>query len=67
MTNKWLARILSVVAVGVITIGPAAAQDNYPNKPIRLIVPFVAGGGGDILARLVMNRVATELGQPIVF
>ena len=67
MTNKWIARILTVLAMGAITIGPVAAQDAYPNKPIRLIVPFVAGGGGDILARLVMNRVATELGQPIVF
>jgi tripartite-type tricarboxylate transporter receptor subunit TctC len=67
MTNKWIARILTVLALGAITIGPVAAQDAYPNKPIRLIVPFVAGGGGDILARLVMNRVATELGQPIVF
>ncbi len=38
----------------------------YPNKPIRLIVPFTAGGGGDTLARLVMLRAAKELGQPIV-
>jgi tripartite-type tricarboxylate transporter receptor subunit TctC len=42
---------------------PAAA---YPNKPIKLIVPFPAGGGGDTLARLVMLRAAKELGQPIV-
>ena len=42
---------------------PAAA---YPSKPVKLIVPFPAGGGGDTLARLVMLRAATELGQPIV-
>ena len=42
---------------------PAGA---YPNKPIKLIVPFPAGGGGDTLARLVMLRAAKELGQPMV-
>ncbi len=44
----------------------AAASATYPNKPIKLIVPFPAGGGGDTLARLVMLRAAKELGQPIV-
>ncbi len=39
----------------------------YPGKPIKLIVPFPAGGGGDTLARLIMLRAAKELGQPIVF
>ncbi len=48
---------------------PAMAQnaDSYPNKPIKVIVPFPAGGGGDNQARLIMNRAAKELGQPIVF
>ena len=48
---------------------PAWAQNaasNYPAKPIRLIVPFAPGGGGDVLARLTMTRVARELGQPLV-
>lgn len=67
MLTKLLTRFLSVAVVGLLAAHPAMAQDNYPSKPIRLIVPFVAGGGGDILARMVMNRVATELGQPIVF
>lgn len=44
----------------------ALAQAGYPNKPVKLIVPFPAGGGGDTLARLVMLRAAKELGQPIV-
>lgn len=67
MLKKLLTRCLSVAVVGLLAAHPVLAQDNYPTKPIRLIVPFVAGGGGDILARMVMNRVATELGQPIVF
>ncbi len=44
---------------------PSTAS-TFPNKPIKLIVPFPAGGGGDTLARLVMLRAAKELGQPIV-
>lgn len=67
MFRSVFARALAVAVVGWLGLHSAQAQDNYPNKPIRLIVPFVAGGGGDILARLVMNRVATDLGQPIVF
>lgn len=52
-----------------LSLAPAAAQaqaTDYPTKPIRLIVPFPPGGGGDTLARLVMTRVARELGQPVV-
>src|ERR1700675_1870944 len=43
----------------------APAQE-YPNKPIRFIVPFAAGGGNDNVARLVGKRLSDSLGQPIV-
>lgn len=58
-----------VLACTVLMSAPVAHAQTaagYPNKPIRLIVPFPAGGGGDTLARLVMLRAAKELGQPIV-
>ena len=48
---------------------PASAQDaaaSYPNRPIRVIVPFAAGGGNDIFARLVGQKVGDILGQPLV-
>ncbi len=44
---------------------PAAAQD-YPNKPIKVIVPFAAGGGNDIFARLVGQKAGEILGQTLV-
>lgn len=44
----------------------AQTASSYPGKPIRLIVPFPPGGGGDTLARLVSTRISKELGQPFV-
>jgi tripartite-type tricarboxylate transporter receptor subunit TctC len=43
-----------------------AAEANYPARPIRMVVPFVAGGGTDLLARLIAPRMSDLLGQQIV-
>ena len=44
----------------------ALAQGNWPDRPIRVIVPFGAGTSTDIMTRLVTPRMSQELGQPIV-
>lgn len=67
-----LAAIATLVVAGTVAITAvpslhAQTPAAYPTKPIKVIVPFTAGGGGDILARLVMTRAGRELGQPIVF
>jgi tripartite-type tricarboxylate transporter receptor subunit TctC len=65
-----LAKWLTVGCIACCATLPAAQAQpaaTYPSKPIKVIVPFTAGGGGDILARLVMLRVSKELGQPIIF
>lgn len=60
-------RRAAVAALASLALAPFVhAQTPYPSKVIRLIVPFPAGGGGDTLARLMMTRVAQELGQPLV-
>jgi len=53
-----------LAAIGVLS-GNAGAQD-YPNKPLRLIVPFPPGGGNDILARSVGQRLAETIGQQVI-
>jgi tripartite-type tricarboxylate transporter receptor subunit TctC len=57
--------LLSLVAAFSLSIGTAAAQD-YPNKPIRFIVTFAAGGSSDVLARAVAKAMSEGLGQPMV-
>ena len=44
----------------------AVAQSNWPDKPIRIIVPFTAGSGTDIVARIIAEPMSRSLGQPIV-
>lgn len=63
---KLLRTILALGLGTLAAIGSTAASENYPNRPIRLIVPFPAGGGTDIIAREVANKVAITEGWTIV-
>jgi tripartite-type tricarboxylate transporter receptor subunit TctC len=55
----------AAVAVLVLSHGAAFAQ-SWPTRPIRIIVPFPAGGAVDVLARTVFDKVAAQVGQPFV-
>jgi tripartite-type tricarboxylate transporter receptor subunit TctC len=57
-------RAAAAVCLVVVTAAPCAAQ--YPERPIRLILPFPAGGAVDHVARLVTARLAEDLGRPFV-
>src|SRR5947208_14848775 len=55
----------AAVTVLVLSHGAAFAQ-SWPNRPVRIIVPFPAGGAVDVLARTVFDKVSAQVGQPFV-
>ena len=63
-TRRTLLASLAVAAAGALPLG--ALAQNFPTKPITIIVPFSAGGTTDILARIVGQGLTTELGQSVV-
>lgn len=58
----WVATAVLLAGAGA----PAWAQDTYPERPMRLIVPYPAGGGADLLARIVGKALTASLGQSVV-
>jgi tripartite-type tricarboxylate transporter receptor subunit TctC len=61
-------KILSAIATGLsVLLSPAlAAPQDFPNKPIRLIVPFPAGGPNDLIARVIGQRMSEMVKQPVI-
>ena len=58
-------RAISLLAATTVALAAAAAQD-YPSRPITLIVPYAAGGGNDVMARTAAEKMSKTLGQQIV-
>jgi len=62
MRGKW-----RVIAGGVLAVlSCVATAQNFPNKPVRIVVPFPPGGGVDIVARVVGPRLAAQYGQQVI-
>src|SRR4051812_20799509 len=55
-----------VVGVWMITAAGAAVAQTYPERPIRIIVPYAAGGANDVVTRIVATRMSDFLGQQVV-
>ena len=63
MRSKHLLGTLAVLAA--LAAAPAGAQQ-YPSRPVTIVVPFAAGGGSDLLARLVAQKLEEKLGKPFI-
>src|SRR5471030_1640136 len=55
----------ALLAIAAITT-PAVAQDTFPSRPIRIVATFAAGGGPDIMARIVAQKLTTNIGHAVV-
>ena len=62
---KWC-MAAAAFAAGCLWGAPALAADDYPNRPVRMIIPYAPGGNGDIVARIVAEGLTTRLGQQVV-
>ena len=49
----------------LLALAPAASADDYPNRPVRLIIPFPPGGSNDVVGRLVAQQLSVKLGQQV--
>jgi len=58
--------IQAVFASLIFLTGAVHAQDKYPSRPVKLIVPFAPGGQTDITARLISNHISQTIGQPVI-
>ena len=65
MTKPWIRALLAglLAATG---LGAHAQAQTYPNRPVRIIVPYVPGGTVDLVARVLAQRLTEQMGQPFV-
>ena len=59
-------RGLVIASAGLLAAGDARAQDAFPARPVRVLVPYAPGGATDIVARLVAEEMRKSLGQPVI-
>ena len=67
--RSLFARLASIALASLLALSAWAQEDparNFPNKPIRIIVGYAAGGGNDIVVRIIAPKLAEGLGQPVI-
>ena len=66
ITPKFCGRLPAALVISAIATGAAFAQADFPNRPIRVIVPLAPGGGSDYTARYIGQRLADRIGHGVV-
>jgi tripartite-type tricarboxylate transporter receptor subunit TctC len=66
MLNKFLRPLLAAALCAAAALAWAQPAAPYPSKPLKLVVPYAAGGPADLLGRMVADKLAVRLGQPVV-
>jgi tripartite-type tricarboxylate transporter receptor subunit TctC len=67
MLGRWRIRfVLTLVGLACAGAVSAQAQDKYPSRPIKLLVPFPAGGPVDVMGRLVAQHLSSTIGQQVI-
>jgi tripartite-type tricarboxylate transporter receptor subunit TctC len=64
--RKFLRVLIVTSAMGLFCNAAIAQQSAWPNRPIRMVIPFGAGGGTDVIGRLLAQKLTESLGQPVV-
>ncbi|WP_332719895.1 Bug family tripartite tricarboxylate transporter substrate binding protein [Pelagibacterium mangrovi] len=64
--NRRVAGMMALAAIAAASLSTPAYAQGYPERPIKMIVPFAPGGSTDLIGRIVIEKAQEELGQPIV-
>ena len=59
-------RFVAAIAVALAACASVSAQDSYPNRVVRIVVPFAPGGAGDVVTRVVSQRLSGQLNQSVI-
>jgi tripartite-type tricarboxylate transporter receptor subunit TctC len=64
--RKLLRKLIAIAVLALVAIGAAFAESSYPSRPVQVVVAYPAGGGTDLLARLITAELSKELGQSFI-
>jgi tripartite-type tricarboxylate transporter receptor subunit TctC len=65
-TTGWHRLVAAAALLLAIAVAPPASAQDYPTQTVKIVVPFVAGGGVDVVARIIAPKLGEELGQSVI-